>query len=79
MFHQPNGKFPMTVAGRLGFTNEQIETGLLTPMIGNTYSGASLIGLAAVLDEAKPGEKIMVTSFGSGAGSDSFAIEVTKT
>lgn len=77
VFHQPNGKFPTTVAKQLGFTEKQIETGLLTPVIGNTYSGASMLGLAAVLDVAKPGDKIMVTSFGSGAGSDSFAIEVT--
>ena len=78
VFHQPNGKFPTNVAARLGFTSKQIETGLITPIIGNTYSGASLIGLAAVLDVAKPGQKVMVTSFGSGAGSDSFAIEVTE-
>ncbi|MHB1830352.1 MAG: hydroxymethylglutaryl-CoA synthase [Candidatus Micrarchaeaceae archaeon] len=77
VFHQPNGKFPVNVAARLGFTEKQIEKGLMTPMIGNTYSGASIIGLAATLDAAKPGQKIMLTSFGSGAGSDSFAIEVT--
>ena len=34
---------------------KQIENGLLTPIIGNTYSGASLLGLAATLDIAKPG------------------------
>ena len=78
VFHQPNGKFPLNAAKILGFETKQVEEGLLTPIIGNTYSGASMLGLSAVLDKAKPGHKIMVTSFGSGAGSDSFAIEVTE-
>jgi hydroxymethylglutaryl-CoA synthase len=76
VFHQPNPRFPLEVAVRLGFTPEQIKTGLLNPMIGNTYAGSSPIGLAAILDEAEPGDKILMCSFGSGAGSDAFCIEV---
>ncbi len=77
VFHQPNGKFPVKAAKKLGFTKEQLEPGLLVTNIGNTYSGAVPLGLAATLDQAEPGDKILVTSYGSGAGSDSFDIRVT--
>ena len=77
IFHQPNGKFPVKVAKILGFTYDQIKQGLLAPYIGNTYSGATMIGLASVLDVAKPGDRVFLTSYGSGAGSDGFDITVT--
>lgn len=77
VFHQPNGKFPQKVAKQLGFTTEQITTGLLTPQIGNTYSGAVPLGLSAILDEASPGDRIFAIAYGSGAGSDGFDITVT--
>ena len=78
IFHQPNGKFPTRVAKMLGFTDKQIEIGLLTPQIGNTYSGSVPLGLAAVLDVAKPGERIFAVAYGSGAGSDGFDMTVTE-
>ena len=77
VFHQPNPKFPMKAGSDLGFTAEQIKTGLLAPVIGNTYAGSSLIGLTAVLDIAKPGDRILMVSYGSGAGSDAFSLVVT--
>ncbi|NLG70621.1 MAG: hydroxymethylglutaryl-CoA synthase [Chloroflexi bacterium] len=78
VFHQPNAKFPQRVAAELGFSKEQIAPGLLVPVIGNTYAGAAIIGLTATLDVAQPGDKILMVSFGSGAGSDAFAITVTE-
>ncbi|HLF88985.1 MAG TPA: hydroxymethylglutaryl-CoA synthase, partial [Anaerolineales bacterium] len=78
VFHQPNTKFPTRVGKSLGFTDEQMKTGLLVPVIGNTYSGAAIIGLTAILDEAQPGDRIFLTSFGSGAGSDAMVLTVTN-
>lgn len=78
IFHQPNGKFPMRAGLKLGFTREQIEPGWLTPRLGNTYSGASPIGLTSTLDISRPGDLIMVVSYGSGAGSDGFVFKVTE-
>ncbi len=78
VFHQPNSRFPQTVAKSLGFTPQQIATGLLAPKIGNSYSAAALLGLCAVLDIAKPGDTIFLTTYGSGAGSDAYALRVTE-
>ncbi len=77
IFHQPNGKFPLRVGELLGFEKKQIEQGWLVPKLGNTYSGSSPLGLTAVLDVARPGQMIMLVSYGSGAGSDGFVFRVT--
>ena len=77
VFHQPNAKFPQRVAASLGFRPEQIETGLLVSVIGNTYAGSALIGLTAILDVASPGDRVLLVSYGSGAGSDAFSLRVT--
>ncbi len=77
VFHQPNVKFPGRAGQLLGFTAAQLKTGLLSNTIGNTYSGSCMIGLTAILDEAQPGDRILMVSYGSGAGSDAFDLTVT--
>jgi len=77
VFHQPNTKFPQRAAKTLGFSAEQIEVGLLVNEIGNTYAGSSLLGFSAMLDKAQPGDRLLIVSFGSGAGSDALSFVVT--
>jgi hydroxymethylglutaryl-CoA synthase len=78
VFHQPNTKFPQRIGKTLGFKPEQIAPGLLVPLIGNTYAGSALVGLTAVLDLARPGDQILLVSYGSGAGSDAFHLVATE-
>jgi hydroxymethylglutaryl-CoA synthase len=78
VFHQPNTKFPQRVAKTLGFSPQQAEKGLLVSKIGNVYAGSSLVGLTSVLDTAEPGERILLVSYGSGAGSDAFSLQTTE-
>lgn len=78
VFHMPNGKFPREAAKRLGFTPEQLAPSVVVDQMGNAYSATAMLGLSAVLDIAKPGQKIFMVSYGSGAGSDAFLWETTK-
>jgi hydroxymethylglutaryl-CoA synthase len=78
IFHQPNPKFPTRAMAEVGFKSEQWKAGLLVAEIGNTYAGSALIGLSAVLDVAQPGQRILVVSYGSGAGADAFDLRVTE-
>jgi hydroxymethylglutaryl-CoA synthase len=76
--HQPNVQFPVRIAKELGFKEDQYLPMLQVAKFGNTYSGASPVGLAAVLDIAKPNDRILVASYGSGAGSDAYSLVTTS-
>lgn len=77
VFHQPNVGFPARVARTLGFEKAQYEPYILAGEIGNTYAGSALLATAAALDDARPGDRLFLCSYGSGAGSDAFSFVVT--
>lgn len=77
VFNQPNARAPLGVARAIKAGKEQVAPGLISPQIGDLFSASALVGLAAVLDKANPGEKALIVSYGSG-GSDAFGVEVRK-
>lgn len=76
--HQPNVQFPVRIAKELGFKEDQYLPSLQVAKFGNTYSGSSPVGLASVLDIARPNERILIVSYGSGAGSDAYSFIATS-
>lgn len=78
ILHMPNAKFPKKIAKEFGFTEEQLTHGFIVPTIGNTYSACSLLGLCAVLEQAKKEERILLVSYGSGAGADAFLMAMLR-
>lgn len=55
-----------TIGKRLGFQPEQVQEPLFTT-IGEVGTASPLILLVAMLEEAKPGDSIIITSYGNGA------------
>lgn len=78
VFHMPNAKFPRKVGKELGFTDEQLALGMIVSEVGNTYSACSLLGLARVLEHARKNDRILVVSYGSGAGADAFLLTMLR-
>jgi len=70
VMHQPNADTPLRLARKLGFTNNQIESGLVFAKTGNAFTATVFLGLKAVLAQALAGAKILLLSYGSGSGSE---------
>ena len=75
-YYGPNPRRHGEMARRLGLDPEtQIQEPLFGRM-GNTGAAYSIMLLIAALEEAKPGDRILVASYGDGA--DAYLLEVTK-
>jgi 3-hydroxy-3-methylglutaryl CoA synthase len=66
VFYGPDLRRHREMASRLGLKPEQVQEPFFDKL-GNTGTAFSLMLLAAALEEAKPDDKILVTSYGDGA------------
>jgi hydroxymethylglutaryl-CoA synthase len=76
VFQQPDDRLPRTVARALKVTPEQMDPANVFPVTGDCGSASMFLGLAAILDRAQPGERIMAVSYGSGV-SDALSLITT--
>lgn len=70
VLHQPVAVVPVALGLKLGFGMDQITPGLVAYELGDLGSAGVGIALANILDSAEPGERILLASYGFGAGAD---------
>jgi hydroxymethylglutaryl-CoA synthase len=75
-YYGPNPRRHGEMARRLGLDPETQVQDPLFGRMGNTGAAYSIMLLIAALEEAKPGDKLLVASYGDGA--DAYLFEVTK-
>lgn len=77
--HQNSFIVPMMIAQPLKLdVRETVLSHILTPLVGDLGAASALLPLANILDEGGPGRRILVASFGSGAGADALLLETTE-
>ncbi len=76
VIQQPDARAPASAAGRLGFQDPQLAAGMISVNLGDLGAASVPMGLAAALDVSKVGDRILVVSYGSGAGSDALSFKV---
>lgn len=74
VFPQPDGRLPAGVGKALGVKNVFPD---LTAAIGDVGGVSPFLCMSGVLDQAKPGERILVSSYGSGAA-NAFSVVVKE-
>ncbi len=75
VFYAPDPRSVAEVARRLGLERTQLQEPLLNS-VGNAGAAHALLVLAAALDEAKAGDKLLVGNYGDGA--DAFILEIKE-
>lgn len=75
VYYAPDPRRHSEIARRFGFDGAQVQAPLFGA-VGNTGAAFALMMLVAALEEAKPGDKILLANYGDGA--DAAILEVTE-
>jgi hydroxymethylglutaryl-CoA synthase len=75
VLYAPNLRCYRALTSRLGLNSDQLQDPLFEKA-GNTGTAYPFMMLIAALEEAKPGDKILLASYGD--GSDAFVLETTE-
>jgi hydroxymethylglutaryl-CoA synthase len=75
VFYAHDARSHAALARNLGFEKSQVQDPLFD-RIGNTGTAAALISLAAALEEATPGDRILFANYGDGC--DAFIFRATE-
>ncbi len=76
VIQQPDARLPRAIARKLGFTDTHLASSSIAGELGDLGAASTLVGLAAALDAAKMGDRILVISYGSGAASDAMSFKI---
>jgi hydroxymethylglutaryl-CoA synthase len=76
VIQQPDARVPVTVGSKMQVSELQLAAGMTSKVLGDLGAASTPVSLAAALDAAKAGDKIMVISYGSGSGSDALSFKV---
>ncbi|MDP2859608.1 MAG: zinc ribbon domain-containing protein [Bacillota bacterium] len=75
VFYAPDARRHKGMAKRLGFDGHQVQPPLFGT-VGDTGTASALMMTAAALEEAKPGDRMLLASYGNGA--DAFLLDEVK-
>lgn len=77
VLQQFNGKNSFNLASNLGFPKIKVQPSIFANSTGDIGSASPLVGLAKVLEIAKPNQRILLCSYGHSSGSDAISLITT--
>ncbi|HHY37975.1 MAG TPA: hypothetical protein GX507_03505 [Clostridia bacterium] len=77
---QPDARLPLDLGRTLGFQDERVLPGIVASDMGDAGAASCLLGLLAYLESGsvKPGDLLLLVSYGSGAIADALRVRVGR-